>query len=62
MNATQEWHDLYRDDTNADLKKFLDFYMKGAENGWEMTPKVRISVIRYNQVHTPISLLQVSGN
>ncbi|SCV59682.1 related to cocaine esterase [Fusarium fujikuroi] len=49
MNATQEWHDLYRDDTNADLKKFLDFYMKGAENGWEMTPKVRISVIRYNQ-------------
>lgn len=34
----------------ADFKKFLDFYMKGQNNGWEDTPKVRASVIRYNEV------------
>ncbi|OCT50235.1 hypothetical protein CLCR_06772 [Cladophialophora carrionii] len=49
IHPTQEWHDLYQRDTIADLKKFLDFYTKGVENGWEQTPKVRVSVIKYNQ-------------
>jgi hypothetical protein len=29
---------------------FLDFYTKGILNGWEQTPRVRISVLRFNQV------------
>ncbi|KAJ4246877.1 hypothetical protein NW762_013429 [Fusarium torreyae] len=49
MNPTQEWHDLYQEDTIADLKRFLDHYMKGVDNDWEQTPRARISVIRYNQ-------------
>jgi hypothetical protein len=44
---------LYQKEITADLKKFLDFYTKGVENGWEETPKVRMSVIRYNQVSLP---------
>lgn len=50
VNCTQEWHDLYQEDTIADLKKFLDFYMKGVNNGWEQTPKARISILRYTRV------------
>ncbi|KAL1610493.1 hypothetical protein SLS60_002162 [Paraconiothyrium brasiliense] len=52
LHPTQEWHDLYQPDSVADFRKFLDFYMKGVHNGWEQTPKTRISVIRYNQEPT----------
>ncbi|KAH7079144.1 Alpha/Beta hydrolase protein [Paraphoma chrysanthemicola] len=49
IHSTHEWHDLYQKHSIADFKKFLDFYMKGhTSNGWEATPKVRASVIRYN--------------
>jgi hypothetical protein len=50
MNSTQEWHDLYQEDTIQDLKKFLDFYTKGIQNDWETTPRARISVLRFNKV------------
>ncbi|KAJ5653048.1 hypothetical protein N7490_000051 [Penicillium lividum] len=49
MHPTQEWHDLYQDDSIADMKRFLDFYTKGISNGWEETPRARISVLRFNQ-------------
>jgi hypothetical protein len=50
VHATQEWHDLYQQSTNDDLQLFLDRYLKGIENGWELTPRVRASILRYNQV------------
>lgn len=50
VHATQEWHDLYQESTNNELNKFFDFYLKGAENGWHKTPKVRVSLLRYNKV------------
>lgn len=50
MHPTQEWHDLYQEDSIADMKEFLDFYTKGISNGWEKTPRARISVLRFNQV------------
>ncbi|KAH0594681.1 hypothetical protein MHUMG1_07515 [Metarhizium humberi] len=49
VHATQEWHDLYQESTNNELNKFFDFYLKGAENGWHKTPKVRVSLLRYNK-------------
>ncbi|EXJ67439.1 uncharacterized protein A1O5_09452 [Cladophialophora psammophila CBS 110553] len=52
LHPTQEWHDLYQKETTDDLKKYLDFYTRGIKNDWEKTPKVRISVIRYNQPPT----------
>jgi len=50
VHSTQEWHDLYQKETNDELQKFLDRYTKGTENGWEDTPKVRVSIYRYNKV------------
>ncbi|KAF7572534.1 hypothetical protein PtrM4_074390 [Pyrenophora tritici-repentis] len=49
LHSTQEWHDLYQKHSVADFKKFLDFYLKGENNGWEQTARARISVISYNQ-------------
>ena len=45
IHATQEWPDYY-DPANADdLRGFFDHYLKGADNGWEHTPRVRYSVL-----------------
>ncbi|KAF4334683.1 cocaine esterase [Fusarium beomiforme] len=39
VHATQEWHDLYQQETNDELQQFLDRYTKGKDNGWEQTPR-----------------------
>ncbi|KAE8406400.1 alpha/beta-hydrolase [Aspergillus pseudonomiae] len=48
VHPTQEWHDLYQESTNRELQKFFDFYTKGIDNGWEETPRARLSLLRYN--------------
>ncbi|OAL51437.1 alpha/beta-hydrolase [Pyrenochaeta sp. DS3sAY3a] len=48
VHATQEWHDIYQPESNDDLQRFLDFYLQNKNNGWENTPKVRVSLLRYN--------------
>jgi predicted acyl esterase len=40
-----EWPDDYSWWNLEDLKRFLDRYLKGVRNGWEMTPRVRIEVM-----------------
>src|SRR5277367_3275942 len=50
IHDTQEWYDLYQPVTNDELQKFFDRYTKGIENGWESTPKVRVSLLGYNEV------------
>ncbi len=45
IHNTQEWPDLYNEKNCDDLRKFYDHYMKGADNGWEKTPRVRMSVL-----------------
>jgi hypothetical protein len=50
INGTQEWYDLYQDDSVEDFRKFLDFYTKDIKNGWEETPRARVSVLRFNKV------------
>jgi predicted acyl esterase len=40
-----EWNDYYNPDHVEDLRKFFDRYLKGVDNGWEKTPRVRISVL-----------------
>ncbi|KAJ5769548.1 alpha/beta-hydrolase [Penicillium odoratum] len=49
VHATQEWHDLYKSSTNDELQMFFDRYMKGIQNGWEMTPRVRVSLLQFNK-------------
>ena len=38
-----EWEDLYAH--QDDLCRFFDRYLKGTENGWEATPRVRMAVL-----------------
>ena len=50
MHETQEWHDLYQKRTSDELQVFFDRYLKDLDNGWETnTPKVRVSLLGYNQ-------------
>ncbi|CAH0033309.1 unnamed protein product [Clonostachys rhizophaga] len=44
----QEWFDLWVDQESRDeLASFFDKYLKGLDNGWEKTPRVRMSVLRF---------------
>ncbi|PPJ52986.1 hypothetical protein CBER1_11097 [Cercospora berteroae] len=47
--TTQEWHDIYQKENIDDLQKFVDKYMKGIDNGWEKTPRIRQSMLGYNR-------------
>ncbi|KAK0118441.1 hypothetical protein ONS95_012726 [Cadophora gregata] len=48
IHPTQEWHDLYSSEGSDDLQRFFDRYLNGKDNGWEATPRVRLSLLRYN--------------
>jgi len=39
------WIDLHDEKSRADLRRFFDRYLKGEQNGWESTPRVRLSVL-----------------
>ena len=43
VHKTMEWSDFYAH--QDDLRKFFDRYLKGLQNGWEETPKVRIECL-----------------
>jgi uncharacterized protein len=43
IHNTHEWSDFY--EHQDDLLKFFDRYLKGQDNGWEQTPRVRMSVL-----------------
>jgi predicted acyl esterase len=45
IHNNQEWPDFYEDVNQQDLRRFFDHYLKGANNGWEETPRVRYSVL-----------------
>lgn len=43
VHNTMEWPDFCSH--QDDLRRFFDRYLKGAQNGWERTPRVRLSVL-----------------
>jgi hypothetical protein len=45
VHNTHEWFDYYASENVDDLRLFFDRYLKGIENGWEQTPRVRLSVL-----------------
>lgn len=45
IHNTMEWPDLYHPKNVEDLRRFFDHYLKGQENGWGDTPRVRMSVL-----------------
>ncbi|WP_431278273.1 CocE/NonD family hydrolase [Leifsonia poae] len=42
---TDEWYFQYAPEYVADLRRFFDHYLKGENNGWESTPRVRVAVL-----------------
>ena len=45
VHNAQEWSDFYKEESQRDLLRFFDRYLKGEQNGWETTPKVRLAVL-----------------
>jgi len=45
VDNRQEWTDQYDPANEADLLKFFDHFLRGADNGWQETPKVRMAVL-----------------
>ena len=45
VHDNNEWKDYYTPENVEDLRRFFDHYLKGADNGWENTPKVRFCIL-----------------
>jgi hypothetical protein len=45
IDNRQEWVDQYDPASEADLLKFFDYFLRGADNGWQKTPKVRMAIL-----------------
>jgi len=45
VHNNNEWQDYYTPTNVEDLRQFFDHYLKGIDNGWQQTPKVRLSVL-----------------
>ena len=45
VHNTHEWNDYYNPDNVEELCRFFDHYLKGIDNGWEATPRVRLAVL-----------------
>lgn len=45
IHNTGEWDDYYNPAHTEELRRFFDRYLKGENNGWEKTPRVRVSVL-----------------
>jgi uncharacterized protein len=43
IHNTMEWPDLY--EYQDDLRRFYDHVLKGLDNGWDQTPRVRMSIL-----------------
>lgn len=45
IHNSQEWPDYYDEANREDLRRFFDHFLKGEDNGWEKTPRVRYAVL-----------------
>ncbi len=45
IHNTHEWRDFYDPEYVEDLRRFFDRYLKGIDNGWESTPRIRAALI-----------------
>jgi predicted acyl esterase len=45
IHNSQEWPDYYDEANTEDLRRFFDHFLKGENNGWEQTPRVRYSLL-----------------
>jgi hypothetical protein len=47
IHPHQEWYEDYHYRSIDDLDRFFARFLKGEDNDWELTPKVRVSLYRY---------------
>lgn len=45
IHNNMEWPDYYEEANLDDLRRFFDCFLKGADNGWQRTPRVRYAVL-----------------
>lgn len=45
IHNSQEWPDYYDETNREELRRFFDHVLKGDDNGWEQTPRVRYSLL-----------------
>lgn len=45
IDDTDEWYDQYDPRNEVDLLRFFDHYLKGVNNGWQTTPRVRVAIL-----------------
>ena len=45
IHNTMEWPDYYEEVYANDLLRFFDHYLKGVDNGWQATPRVRYALL-----------------
>lgn len=45
VHNSQEWPDYYDEANTEDLRRFFDHFLKGEDNGWERTPRVRYCLL-----------------
>lgn len=45
IHNNHEWYDYYTEESTEDLRRFFDYYLKGVNNNWPNTPRVRMSVL-----------------
>ena len=45
IHNTMEWPDYYEEAYLEDQRRFFDHYLKGIDNGWQKTPRVRYAVL-----------------
>jgi predicted acyl esterase len=59
-SSYQEWYELYCvKHSHDELQKYFDHYLKGVENDWEATPKVRWSALQFGD-HDAIDDIEFS--
>ncbi|KAG9663668.1 alpha/beta-hydrolase, partial [Aureobasidium melanogenum] len=46
--STQEWYELYgQPESNHELQKYFDRFLKGKQNDWEKTPRLNWSLLQF---------------
>lgn len=45
IHNTHEWNDFYNPENVEDLRRFFDHFLRGVDNGWQATPRVRLTVL-----------------
>jgi len=60
IHPHQEWYEDYLHSSVQDLDRFFERYLKGIENGWEATPKVRLSMYRFGEKVNSLEIVLTS--